>query len=140
MNTYFFQFRLALLWFCLLIVLRALVELIQLIFNKFLLFNFPFFNFKQYFPLFSLDKYCCIFNVVTTIKKMLLKFLKWSSATTHLSCFQSMMQSTFTFFPSFLLSRALHIHLACMYKPFINSSQSYLFRYKCWLNYFSAVE
>ena len=42
-NTYFLNFRLALL-----IVLRALVHLIYLvIFNNFLVFNFPFFNFEQ---------------------------------------------------------------------------------------------
>ena len=41
-NTYFLNFRLALL-----IVLRALVHLIYLvIFNNFLVFNFPFFNFE----------------------------------------------------------------------------------------------
>ena len=28
----------------------------------------------------------------------------------------------------------------CKYKPFINSFQSYLFCYICWLNYFSAIE
>ena len=45
-NTYFLNFRLALL-----IVLRALVHLIYLvIFNNFLVFNFPFFNFEQCFP------------------------------------------------------------------------------------------
>ena len=42
-NTYFLNFRLALL-----IVPRALFHLIYLvIFNNFLVFNFPFFNFKQ---------------------------------------------------------------------------------------------
>ena len=42
-NTYFLNFRLALL-----IVLRALAHLIYLvIFNNFLVFNFPFFNFEQ---------------------------------------------------------------------------------------------
>ena len=42
-NKYFLNFRLALL-----IVLKALVHLIYLIiFNNFLVFNFPFFNFEQ---------------------------------------------------------------------------------------------
>ena len=42
-NTYFLNFRLALL-----IVLRALVYLMYLvIFNNFIVFNFPFFNFEQ---------------------------------------------------------------------------------------------
>ena len=42
-NTYFLIFRLALL-----IVLRALVDLIQLvIFYKFLVFNYPFFKFEN---------------------------------------------------------------------------------------------
>ena len=42
-NTYFLKFRLALL-----IVLRTLVHLVYLvIFNNFLVFNFPFFNFEQ---------------------------------------------------------------------------------------------
>ena len=36
---------------------------------------------------------------------MPLKFLKWSSTTTDLSCFWPAMQSTFTFFSSFILSR-----------------------------------
>ena len=45
-NTYFLNFRLALL-----IGPSALVQLIYLvIFNNFLVFNFPFFNFEQYFP------------------------------------------------------------------------------------------
>ena len=42
-NTYFLNFRLALL-----VVLRALVHLISVvIFNNFSVFNFPFFNFEQ---------------------------------------------------------------------------------------------
>ena len=39
---------------------------------------------------------------------MPLKFLKWSSTTTNLSWIRSTMQITFTFFPSFILSRAFH--------------------------------
>ena len=58
-NTYFLKFRLALL-----IVLRALVHLICLvIFNNFLVFNFPFFNFEQYFP-FSLVSMPCSFSML----------------------------------------------------------------------------
>ena len=47
-NTYFLNFRLALLWLCLLIVLRALVYLIKaVIFNNFLVFDFSFFNLEH---------------------------------------------------------------------------------------------
>ena len=47
-NTYFLNFRLALLWLCLLIVLRALVYLIKaVIFNNFLVLDFSFFNLEH---------------------------------------------------------------------------------------------
>ena len=47
-NTYFLNFRLALLWLCLLFVLRALVYLIKaVIFNNFLVLDFSFFNLEH---------------------------------------------------------------------------------------------
>ena len=56
-------FRLALL-----IVLRALVHLIYLvIFNNFLVFNFPFFNFEQYFPFLLVSMPCSFSMLYSTI-------------------------------------------------------------------------
>ena len=129
-NTYFLNFRTALL-----IVLRALAHLIYLvIFNNFLVLTFFF-----YWTIicFSLDKYSIIiFDAVLHHHLNVVKFLKWSSTTTGLSWFWSMMQNIFTFFPSFVLSRTFPEQV----KPFINSFKSYLFCYKCWLNYFLAIE
>ena len=59
LNKYFLKFRLALLCFYLLIVLRALVRLVT--FNNFLVFNFPFFNSEQYF---SFPKYSFLISDV----------------------------------------------------------------------------
>ena len=57
-NTYFLNFRLALLWFCLLIVLRTSCSSNIVTFNNLLVFNFPKISF-------SLDKYSLlIFDVV----------------------------------------------------------------------------
>ena len=69
---------------------------------------------------------------------MSLKFLKWSSTNTDLSWFWSTMQSTFTFFPSFI--GIFQSFSYCKYKLFINSFQFYLFYCKCWLSYFSPIE
>ena len=44
-NTYFLNFRLALLWMCLLIEGSCSSNIV--IFNNLLVFNFPFFNFEQ---------------------------------------------------------------------------------------------
>ena len=69
-----------------LIVLKALVHLIihLVIFNNFLVFNFPFLILNYSFL--SPDKYSLlIFDVVLHYEKMPLEFLKWSSATTVLS-------------------------------------------------------
>ena len=75
------------------------------IFNKFLV---SFFQFRTAISS-SLDNYSSIFNIVTFINQMPVKYLKWSSTTRDLLWFWSTMQSTFTFFPFFVLSRALHI-------------------------------
>ena len=106
-NTYFLNLRLILL-----IVLRALIHLIHLVFFSNLLVliflllisnNFP-------FPWISIP-FSLIFDVVLHYQLMSLRFLKWSSTTTDLSWFWSRMQSTFhckvnakwfTFFPSFV--------------------------------------
>ena len=68
---------------------------------------------------------------------MPVKFLKWSSTTIDISWFWSLMQSIFTFCLSFLVN--FQSFSSCKYKPLINSLQSYLFCYKCWLSYFSAI-
>ena len=62
--------------------------------NKFL---FPRWAFHPHFR-------CC----TPLSSKMPLKSLKWSTTTTDLSWFRSKMQSTFTFFPSFLPSWSFH--------------------------------
>ena len=118
-NTCFLNFRLVLL-----IVLSALVHLIYLlIFNNFLVFIFPSINFKQQVIAFSLlDTYSLlIFSVALHYQLNTFKIPKWPSTSTDLSWFRLKMQSTFTFFPSFVLSRAFHI---ASFKPFISSFQS----------------
>ena len=81
-NTYFLNFRLALL-----IVLRALVHLIYLvIFNNFLVFNFCFFFKFRPIISFSLDKYSLLFfDVVLHYQLNAFKIPKLSNTTTDLS-------------------------------------------------------
>lgn len=53
--------------------------------------------------------------------------------------FLSTMQSTFTLYPSFhLLCAAVLFYMVS--KLFINEYKFYLFRCKCWLTYFSAID
>ena len=51
---------------------------------------------------------------------MPLKFIKWSSIITNLLWFWSTIQSTFTFFPTFVLSRAFHIASSLSIDKFIS--------------------
>ena len=71
-----------------------------------------------------------------TNKKMPLNLLKWSTSIAHLWWSWWTMQSTFNFYPSFQLTRALR---HCKFKPLIKSIAFYLFRYKGWLGYLLAT-
>ena len=104
------------------------------IFNNFLVFNFPFFKFRTIISFSqSQGKYSfVIFDVVLCYQ---LFFFNSSSGLVQPKIYHDFGQwcilaSIFCTFQSFSY---------CKYKPFINSFQPYLFCYKCWLSYFSAI-
>ena len=68
---------------------------------------------------------------------MALNLLEWSTTITHLSWSRSIMQITFTFYPFFHFPQALS---HCKYKPFIKSTEFFLFRSKFWLNRLPATQ
>ena len=89
-NISFLNFRLALLWFCwLLIVLRALIHLINIGYNFWQVFSFllSFFSISNNNFLFL--KKC--FPIVTTNDQMPLKVLEWSTTITDLWWFWSIL-------------------------------------------------
>ena len=134
--TYFLNFRLALLWFCLFIVMRALVYL-TVIFNNFLVFSFSFFRFRTIIYL-SLDKYSLsIFDVVLYYQENAFKISKMVQYN-HRSLMISVKDAKYIhLLPIFRIFQSFSY---CKYKPFINSFQFNLFCYQCWLSYFWAIE
>ena len=116
---------------------------IVVIFDNFLIFNFPFFKFQTLvFYSFFLNKYFSIFNVLTQTLWVYHRLSVFRIAKMVYYNHRSLMIS---------VNDARYIHLLpifstfqsssyCKCKPFINSFQSYLFRYKCWLSYLSAME
>ena len=134
--TYFLNFRLALLWFCLFIVIRALVYL-TVIFNNFLVFSFSFFRFRTIIY-FSLDKYSLsIFDVVLYYQENVFKISKMVQYN-HRSLMISVKDAKYIhLLPIFRIFQSFSY---CKYKPFINSFQFNLFCYQCWLSYFWAIE
>ena len=134
--TYFLNFRLALLWFCLFIVMRALVYL-TVIFNNFLVFSFSFFRFRAIIY-FSLDKYSLsIFDVVLYYQENAFKISKMVQYN-HRSLMISVKDAKYIhLLPIFRIFQSFSY---CKYKPFINSFQFNLFCYQCWLSYFWAIE
>ena len=134
--TYFLNFRLALLWFCLFIVMRALVYL-TVIFNNFLVFSFSFFRFRTIIN-FSLDKYSLsIFDVVLYYQENAFKISKMVQYN-HRSLMISVKDAKYIhLLPIFRIFQSFSY---CKYKPFINSFQFNLFCYQCWLSYFWAIE
>ena len=134
--TYFLNFRLALLWFCLFIVMRALVYL-TVIFNNFLVFSFSFFRFRTIIY-FSLDKYSLsIFDVVLYYQENAFKISKMVQYN-HRSLMISVKDAKYIhLLPIFRIFQSFSY---CKYKPFINSFQFNLFCYQCWLSYFWAIE
>ena len=134
--TYFLNFRLALLWFCLFIVMRALVYL-TVIFNNFLVFSFSFFRFRT-ITYFSLDKYSLsIFDVVLYYQENAFKISKMVQYN-HRSLMISVKDAKYIhLLPIFRIFQSFSY---CKYKPFINSFQFNLFCYQCWLSYFWAIE
>ena len=68
---------------------------------------------------------------------MVSNLLEWSTTITYLSWFWSKMQSTFIFYPSFHFPEALS---HCKYKPFLKSTEFFLFHFKCWLYYLPATK
>ena len=126
-NTYFLNFRLALL-----IVLRALVHLIYLVTFQCLTFLFLISNNNLFF-----SGYLCIlliFDVVPHYQPNVFKIPEMIPKISHdfgQRCKVHSLSSHLSYFPElFILS----------VKPFINSLQSYLFCNKCWLSYFLAIE
>ena len=134
--TYFLNFRLALLWFCLFIVMRALVYL-TVIFNNFLVFSFSFFRFRTIIY-FSLGKYSLsIFDVVLYYQENAFKISKMVQYN-HRSLMISVKDAKYIhLLPIFRIFQSFSY---CKYKPFINSFQFNLFCYQCWLSYFWAIE
>ena len=134
--TYFLNFRLALLWFCLFIVMRALVYL-TVIFNNFLVFSFSFFRFRTIIY-FSLDKYSLsIFDVVLYYQENAFKISKMVQYN-HRSLMISVKDAKYIhLLPIFRIFQSFSYY---KYKPFINSFQFNLFCYQCWLSYFWAIE
>ena len=134
--TYFLNFRLALLWFCLFIVMRALVYL-TVIFNNFLVFSFSFFRFRTIIY-FSLDKYSLsIFDVVLYYQENAFKISKMVQYN-HRSLMISVKDAKYIhLLPIFRIFQSFSYY---KYKPFINSFQFNLFCYQCWLGYFWAIE
>ena len=134
--TYFLNFRLALLWFCLFIVMRALVYL-TVIFNNFLVFSFSFFRFRTIIY-FSLDKYSLsIFDVVLYYQENAFKISKMVQYN-HRSLMISVKDAKYIhLLPIFRIFQSFSY---CKYEPFINSFQFNLFCYQCWLSYFWAIE
>ena len=102
----------------------------MVIFKNFLVFNFPFFNLEQLFsfPWISIPTSFSMLYSILHYQLNAFEIPKMVYCNPDLSWLRSTMQSTFTFFPSLVLSRAFSY---CKYKPFINSFQSYLFCYKC---------
>ena len=98
-------------------------------FQQLFSFSFFFFYISNNIISFSLDKYSLlIFNVVFHYQLNALKISKMVQYN----------HRSFMISPSSHLSYFLELFIQV--KPFINSFQSYLFCYKCWLSYFLAIE
>ena len=105
------------------------------IFDNFLVFNFPIFQFRTIISS-SLDTSSSIFDVVTNrLNAFKIPRIAYYN---HMSLMISGNDAKYIhLFPIFCTFQRSSY---CKHKPFINSLQSYLFHYKFWLSFFSEIE